>query len=203
MYRKFGKRLFDILASICGLIVLSPVMLVVAVIVRIKLGAPVIFSQERPGLHERVFKIYKFRTMTYNVDENNELLPDEKRLTQLGKALRASSLDELPELWNILKGDMSVVGPRPLLVQYLPLYNEEQSRRHSVRPGLTGYAQVNGRNAITWQEKFTLDCWYIDNARFLVDVKIVISTVIKVFTRSGISSEASATMELFTGNGNE
>lgn len=203
MYLKYFKRLFDIAGSSIGLVILSPVLLVVAVVVRIKLGAPVIFSQERPGLHGRVFKIYKFRTMTYNKDDNGVLLPDEKRLTPLGKALRSASLDELPELWNILKGDMSIVGPRPLLVRYLPLYSEEQARRHDVRPGLTGYAQVNGRNAITWQEKFTLDCWYVDNASFWADAKIVCVTAARVFTRSGISSGTSETMEAFTGNGNE
>ena len=203
MYRRFGKRLFDIIAGFCGLLVLSPVILILAVLVKTKLGSPVIFSQNRPGLHGKIFKLYKFRSMTDKRGENGELLPDEKRLTAFGKLLRATSLDELPELWNILKGDMSVVGPRPLLIQYLPLYSEEQMRRHNVRPGLTGYAQVNGRNAITWQDKFKLDCRYVDNISFWLDIKIIFITVARVFKRSGISSSTSATMEYFEGNENE
>ncbi|MCL2392561.1 MAG: sugar transferase [Oscillospiraceae bacterium] len=200
MYRKFGKRLFDIVFSIIGLVLLSPVLFVVAILVRIKLGAPALFRQERPGLSGKLFRLCKFRTMSDKKDENGKLLPDSKRLTSFGKMLRATSLDELPELWNILKGDMSLVGPRPLLVQYLPLYSAEQMRRHNVRPGLTGHAQISGRNAISWQEKFILDCWYVDNFSFHLDVKIIISTLIKVLDRSGISSETSETMEVFTGN---
>ena len=161
MYRKFFKRFFDVLLSGCALILLSPVLLIVAVLVRTKLGSPVIFCQERPGKNEKIFKMYKFRSMTDARDENGVLLPDEVRLTRLGRILRSTSLDELPELWNILRGDMSIVGPRPLLVKYLPLYNEEQRHRHDVRPGLTGLAQVNGRNAITWEDRFIYDVRYV------------------------------------------
>jgi sugar O-acyltransferase (sialic acid O-acetyltransferase NeuD family) len=200
VYRRFGKRALDILLSFIGLTVLSPVFLVLAVLVRIKLGKPVIFKQDRPGLKSRIFRLYKFCTMTDKRNGEGELLPDAQRLTSFGKALRATSLDELPELWNILKGDMSLVGPRPLLVSYLPLYSDEQARRHNVRPGLTGHAQVNGRNAISWQERFKLDCWYVDNAGFGLDMKIMLKTFAKVFKRSGITAEASATMEAFTGN---
>lgn len=203
MYRRFGKRFFDIAGSFCGLVIFSPLLLVLALLIRINLGSPVLFSQERPGLNGKIFKLYKFRSMTGKTDENGNLLPDAERLTHFGKMLRASSLDELPELWNILKGDMSIVGPRPLLVQYLPLYNNEQKRRHNVRPGLTGYAQVNGRNAITWREKFELDCLYVDNMSFPLDIKIIILTVVSVIKRDGISSKTSATMEAFTGNGEE
>jgi len=200
MYRKYGKRLFDIIASLCGLVVLFPVLLVVAVLVRMKLGSPVLFSQERPGLRGKIFRMYKFRTMSDKRDKHGNLLPDAERLPPFGKTLRATSLDELPELWNILRGDMSVVGPRPLLVQYLLLYNQEQKRRHNVRPGLTGHAQINGRNAINWEQKFTLDCWYVDNISFLVDMKIIFITAAKVLRRKGISSGASVTMEPFTGS---
>ena len=200
MYRRFGKRLFDIVASLCWLVILLPIFLVLTVLVRVKLGTPVLFCQERPGRHEKIFKLYKFRTMTDEKDENGELLPDHMRLTAFGRMLRATSLDELPELWNILKGDMSMVGPRPLLVQYLPLYDAKQRRRHEVRPGLTGYAQINGRNAISWQEKFIYDCWYVDHLSFWVDIKIIFATAAKVFSRSGISSDTSQTMEPFTGN---
>ena len=199
MYQKFFKRFLDILLSACALLVLWPVLLVTALLVRFKLGSPVIFCQERPGKDERVFKMYKFRSMTDQRDENGELLPDEVRLTKFGKALRSTSLDELPELWNIFKGDMSIVGPRPLLVKYLPLYNEEQRHRHDVRPGLTGLAQVNGRNAITWEEKFSLDVQYVSNVTFFNDVKIVFATAGKVFKRDGIHSDTSATMEEFHG----
>ena len=198
-YEKYIKRLLDILLSGCGLILLSPVLLVTAVLVRCKLGSPVIFCQERPGKDEKIFKLYKFRSMTDARDENGKLLPDEVRLTKFGKLLRSTSLDELPELWNIFKGDMSVVGPRPLLVRYLPLYNEEQKHRHDVRPGLTGWAQVNGRNAISWEEKFRLDVWYVQHLSFCLDVKTVFLTVKKVFCREGISSETAATMEEFKG----
>jgi len=200
MYRKFGKRLFDIVLSVFGLVVLSPVFLVVAVFVRVKLGSPVVFCQERPGYCGRIFRIFKFRTMSDKRDESGVLLSDEERLTSFGLSLRSASLDELPELWNILRGDMSVVGPRPLMVQYLPLYNEEQRRRHDIRPGLTGYAQINGRNAISWDEKFKYDCWYVDNLSFWHDIKILFATLAKVFSRAGINSDTSQTMESFMGN---
>ena len=199
MYRHFFKRFFDIVLSGLALVVLSPVLVVVAILVRTKLGSPVIFCQERPGKNEKIFKLYKFRSMTDARDENGDLLPDEIRLTKFGKLLRSTSLDELPELWNILKGDMSIVGPRPLLVKYLPLYNEEQRHRHDVRPGLTGLAQVSGRNAITWEEKFALDIQYISHITCSNDVKIIFATVGKVFRRDGIHSEAAATMEEFRG----
>lgn len=200
MYQRFWKRFFDLLFSALALIVFSPLLLALAVLVRVKLGKPVIFSQQRPGKNERVFKLYKFRTMTDARDENGSLLPDERRLTLFGKKLRGTSLDELPELWNILKGDMSIVGPRPLLVKYLPRYNERQRRRHEVRPGLTGLAQVNGRNAISWEEKFEYDVEYVDHVTFWGDVKILFKTVAAVFKRDGISSETSATMEEFMGS---
>lgn len=200
MYRKFGKRLFDIVCSLCGLVVLSPMLLILALIMKINLGSPVIFNQERPGHKGKIFKLFKFRSMTNKKDENGNLLSDNERLTFLGKILRTTSMDELPELWNILKGDMSMVGPRPLLVQYLTLYSTEQMHRHDVKPGLTGYAQVNGRNSITWDEKFKLDCWYVDNLSFWLDIKIIFTTFVKVFKRKGINSGASSTMEFFTGN---
>ena len=199
MYKKFVKRLLDIVLSGTALIILSPVLLIVAILVRIKLGSPVIFHQKRPGKDGKIFTMCKFRTMTDEKDGNGNLLPDEVRLTKFGKLLRSTSLDELPELWNIFKGDMSIVGPRPLLVQYLPLYNEEQKHRHDVRPGLTGLAQVNGRNAITWEKKFEYDVEYVRNVNFMMDVKILIGTVMAVLKRDGISSETSATMEVFTG----
>ena len=198
-YEKYMKRALDILLSGLALIVLSPVLLVTAILVRIKLGSPVIFHQDRPGKDGEIFRLYKFRSMTDEKDENGKLLPDEVRLTKFGRVLRATSLDELPELWNILRGDMSIVGPRPLLVKYLPLYNEEQKHRHDVLPGLTGWAQVNGRNAISWEEKFEYDVWYVQNISFAVDVKAVFLTVKKVFCREGISAEDSAPMEAFKG----
>ena len=198
-YEKYIKRLLDFTLSFLALIVLSPVLLVTAVLVRIKLGSPIIFHQERPGKSEKIFRLYKFRSMTDECDENGNLLPDDERLTRFGRTLRSTSLDELPELWNILRGDMSIVGPRPLLVKYLPLYNEEQRHRHDVRPGLTGWAQANGRNAISWEEKFKLDVWYVQHISFLVDVKVIFMTVKKVFCRDGISSETSVTMEEFSG----
>ena len=200
MYKRFGKRLLDIVFCVCGLLILSPVLLILFILVRIRLGSPVIFSQERPGRGCQLFRLFKFRSMTDAKDESGNLLPDSERLTSFGKSLRAASLDELPELWNIIKGDMSLVGPRPLLVRYLPLYSAEQMRRHDVRPGLTGHAQVNGRNAISWQEKFVLDCWYVDNVSFWLDLKIIFATFLKVVSRSGISSESSDTMEPFLGN---
>lgn len=203
IYARYIKRLLDILLSGCALIVLSPVLLIVAVLVRTKLGSPVIFCQERPGKDEKIFKMYKFRSMTDERDENGKLLPDELRLTKFGRALRSTSLDELPELWNIFKGDMSIVGPRPLLVRYLPLYNEEQHHRHDVIPGLTGWAQVNGRNALSWEEKFRLDVWYSEHVSFLLDVKVILLTVKCVLHHEGISSKGSDTIEDFEGTPEE
>ena len=199
IYRKFVKTFFDIVLSIAAITLLSPVLIVLAILVRVKLGSPVLFRQQRPGYHGKIFGLMKFRSMTDERDENGELLPDEVRLTSFGKKLRSTSLDELPEFFNILKGDMSFVGPRPLLVQYLPLYNEEQAHRHDVLPGLTGWAQVNGRNAISWEKKFEYDVWYTRNVSFLLDLKIVFMTVAAVVKRDGISSETHATMEFFTG----
>lgn len=203
MYQRFFKRFFDVILSLCALVVLSPVLLVTAVLVRVKLGSPVIFHQDRPGKNENIFRLYKFRSMTDQRDEEGNLLPDEVRLTKFGRVLRSTSLDELPELWNILKGDMSIVGPRPLLPKYLPRYSEEQRRRHEVRPGLTGLAQVNGRNAISWEERFAYDVEYVERVSFLVDVKILFLTVAVVFRRSGIHSETSSTQEEFMGTGKE
>lgn len=194
------KRLFDITASAAGLIVLSPVMLVLAYLIRKNLGSPVFFTQERPGKGGKPFKMIKFRSMRDAVDANGNPLPDGERLTPFGRKLRATSLDELPELWNVLKGDMSLVGPRPLLMHYLPLYNEFQYRRHEMKPGITGWAQVNGRNAISWDDKFAYDVWYIDNQSFWLDIKILFLTIKKVFVREGISAEGEATMPYFTGN---
>lgn len=203
MYRKYIKRLLDFILSLFAIIILSPVLLILALLVRIKLGAPVIFKQKRPGLNEKIFTLYKFRTMTDAKDEHGNLLPDEIRLTKFGKLLRSTSLDELPELFNILKGDMSIVGPRPLLVRYLPLYNEHQKHRHDVRPGFTGWAQCNGRNAISWEEKFDLDVYYTKHISLLLDIKIILKTVKVVLFREGISSETSVTMEEFRGSSNE
>ena len=203
LYRRYFKRPIDYIFSLIAIIILSPVMLIVALLVRVKLGSPIIFKQKRPGLNEKIFTLYKFRTMTDERDENGELLPDSIRLTKFGRFLRSTSLDELPELFNILKGDMSIVGPRPLLVQYLPLYSEHQKRRHEVRPGLTGLAQVNGRNAISWEERFNLDVKYVDNISFILDWKIIILTLKKVFLREGIYSDSTTTMEPFKGNEKE
>lgn len=200
MYRLFIKRLLDILLSLNAIIILSPIYLIIAIMVKIKLGSPIIFCQERPGKDEKIFKMYKFRSMTSETDKDGNLLPDEVRLTSFGKKLRSTSLDELPELFNILKGDMSIVGPRPLLVRYLPLYNEEQRKRHSVRPGLTGLAQVSGRNAISWEDKFKKDVEYTRNLTFIFDCKIIIKTVFSVVKKEGISSDTSETMEEFKGN---
>ena len=200
-YEKYIKRLQDFLCALLACIVLSPVMLVIAILVKTKIGSPVLFAQERPGLHGEIFKLYKFRTMTDERDVNGELLPDEQRLTPFGKLLRSTSLDELPEIFLILSGRLSICGPRPLLVKYLPLYNEHQARRHEVRPGFTGLAQVNGRNAISWEEKFDLDVEYVDHITFLGDWKIIFKTVWTVLRREGISSESSATMEEFMGTG--
>lgn len=199
-YEKYIKRPQDFCCALAAIIVLSPIMAVTAVLVRVKLGSPVIFKQERPGLHGKIFTLYKFRTMTDEKDKNGKLLPDEVRLTKFGKMLRSTSLDELPELINMLKGDMAVVGPRPLLVKYLPLYNEYQARRHEVRPGFTGYAQVNGRNAITWEDKFEKDVFYVDHITFLGDWKIIFQTLKTVIRREGISSGSSVTMEEFKGS---
>lgn len=193
------KRTFDITISILMLVFLSPLIAAIALMVWIKMGRPIFFSQMRPGLNGKPFTMIKFRTMTNDKDMQNNPLDDSKRLTRLGKFLRATSLDELPELWNVLKGDMSLVGPRPLLMEYLPLYNEQQMRRHEVRPGITGWAQVNGRNAISWDEKFELDIWYVDNRSVLLDLKIILLTIIRVFSRKGISAEGEATMPRFRG----
>lgn len=199
MYRKYIKRLLDIIISLCGIIVLSPIYLILGILVKRKLGSPVIFKQERPGRNEKIFHLYKFRSMTDEKDTEGNLLPDEVRLTSFGKKLRSTSLDELPELFNILKGDMSLIGPRPLLVRYLPRYNEFQRHRHDVRPGLTGLAQVNGRNAITWEKKFEYDVEYVNKLSFALDARIFMDTVRAVLKREGISSETSATMEEFMG----
>lgn len=196
---KLVKRFFDIISSLLALIVLFVPMLVLAIIGTLVMKGNPFFTQQRPGKNEKIFKLIKFRTMTNEKDENGNLLPDEDRLTKYGLFLRNTSLDELPELINILKGDMSVIGPRPLLVQYIPLYNEHQHRRHEVRPGLSGWAQVNGRNTVTWEDKFDMDVYYVDNYSLLLDIKILFMTVLNVLKREGISSETSATMEAFTG----
>lgn len=203
MYKHFFKRLIDFILSLIALIILSPILLILAILVRIKLGSPIIFKQKRPGLNEKIFTLYKFRTMTDAKDEHGNLLPDEIRLTKFGKLLRSTSLDELPELFNILKGDMAIVGPRPLLVRYLPLYNDHQKHRHDVRPGFTGWAQCNGRNAITWEEKFDLDVYYTKHISLFLDLKIILKTVKVVLFREGISSKTSVTMEEFRGSNNE
>lgn len=186
MYRHFFKRFFDFVLSLIAIIILSPVYIIVAILVRVKLGSPVIFTQERPGKDEKIFKMYKFRSMTSETDEEGNLLPDEVRLTSFGKKLRSTSLDELPELFNILKGDMSIVGPRPLLVKYLPYYTMEERHRHDVKPGLTGLSQVSGRNFIKWEERFLMDCDYTKNVSFLLDLKIIFKTIIKVFIKENI-----------------
>lgn len=200
MYRKYFKRLFDFIYSLLALLILSPVLMITALLVRIKLGTPVIFKQKRPGLNEKIFTLYKFRTMTDQKDEQGNLLPDEIRLTKFGKMLRSTSLDELPELWNILKGDMSIVGPRPLLEKYIPLYTAEQRKRHQVRPGLTGLSQVNGRNELSWSKKFLLDIEYTNHISLWLDLKIILKTIWSVIGRKGISSETSVTMEEFIGS---
>lgn len=193
------KRLFDLTSTLFGLLLIWPLVLILAFLVRIKLGVPILFRQQRPGTHGQPFMMFKFRTMTDDRDTTGNLLPDADRLTSFGKFLRSSSLDELPELINVLKGDMSLVGPRPLLMEYLPLYSPEQNRRHEVRPGITGWAQVNGRNAISWEEKFRLDVWYVDNQSLWLDIRILWMTVEKVFKRDGISQDGEATMSKFTG----
>ena len=196
------KRLLDIIIASIALILLSPLYFYVAHKVKKNLGSPVLFRQVRPGLHGKPFEMIKFRTMKDALDEQGNPLPDSERLTPFGKMLRSTSLDEMPELWNVIKGDMSVVGPRPLLIEYLPLYNKEQAKRHDVRPGMTGYAQVNGRNAISWEEKFALDVWYVENQSFWLDVKILFLTVKKVLVKDGISASGEATMTKFTGSKN-
>ncbi|BAV11787.1 sugar transferase [Moraxella osloensis] len=193
------KRAFDIAASTSALVVLSPVLAITAYKVKKELGSPVLFRQTRPGLHGKPFEMIKFRTMKDATDKEGNALPDSERLTEFGKKLRASSLDELPELWNVLKGDMSLVGPRPLLMEYLPLYNAEQAKRHNVRPGVTGYAQVNGRNSLSWEDKFKLDTWYVEHQSFLLDMKILLKTVKKVLIKDGINEAGEATMSKFMG----
>jgi lipopolysaccharide/colanic/teichoic acid biosynthesis glycosyltransferase len=199
-YIRFLKRPMDLILALLALIVLSPILLLIAVLVRTKLGTPILFKQKRPGMNGKIFTMYKFRTMTDERDKGGKLLPDEDRLTRFGGILRSTSLDELPGLLNIIKGDMSIIGPRPLLVEYLSLYNSHQKRRHEVRPGLSGLAQVSGRNAISWDERFDLDVEYVDNVSFIGDWKIIFLTIEKVFIREGINSETSATMEPFKGN---
>lgn len=199
IYLRYIKRPMDFILSLVALIVLSPVLLVVSILVMVKLGSPVLFKQQRPGLNEKIFTMYKFRTMTDEKDENGKLLPDSERLTKFGKFLRSTSLDELPELLNILKGDMSIVGPRPLLIKYLPLYDDEQRQRHNVRPGLTGLAMAKGRNALTWEDKFAYDTHYANNISFPLDVKIIFWTLTIVFKREGISEAGYATVSEFKG----
>jgi len=194
------KRVFDFFVSLGGLVLLTPVLLVLYVAIRLNMGAPVLFRQQRPGLNSIPFMMTKFRSMRDAMDKNGNPLPDEERLTALGKFIRKTSLDELPGLWNVLIGDMSLVGPRPLLMEYLPLYSKEQARRHDVRPGITGWAQVNGRNAISWEDKFKFDVWYVDNRSLLIDFKILFMTAKKVFVREGISAEGEATMSKFGGS---
>ncbi|MBM9538612.1 sugar transferase [Desulfobulbus alkaliphilus] len=199
-YKRFGKRLVDLGLALAALTLLWPLLLSLAVLVRLKLGAPVLFRQTRPGLHGKPFSILKFRTMSDARDVRGNLLPDGERLTRFGRFLRSTSLDELPELFNVLRGDMSMVGPRPLLMAYLPLYTPEQARRHEVRPGITGWAQVNGRNALSWEEKFAMDVWYVDHRSWWLDVKILLLTVRRVLTRDGISAAGEATMPRFIGS---
>jgi sugar transferase EpsL len=194
------KRILDLIASFSALLLLSPLILILALAIRIVLGGPILFRQLRPGINGEPFEMVKFRTMTNSTDEKGELLPDSDRLPRFGRILRATSLDELPELWNVLKGDMSLVGPRPLLMEYLDLYSSEQSRRHEVRPGITGWAQVNGRNALTWEDKFALDVWYVDNRSMWLDIKILFMTVAKVFTGDGVSHQGHVTMDKFRGS---
>jgi lipopolysaccharide/colanic/teichoic acid biosynthesis glycosyltransferase len=193
------KRSLDILISLVGIIGLLPLVFIISILVYFKLGAPVFFVQERPGLNEKIFKMIKFRSMRNSIDKNGDLLSDSERLTRFGRRLRSTSLDELPELINVLKGDMSIVGPRPLLVDYLPLYNKEQRKRHNVRPGITGWAQINGRNAISWSKKFELDEWYVENQSLILDIKIIFMTIEKVLNKSGVNQDDNVTMERFTG----
>lgn len=201
MYSHFLKRILDFLIVFCVLVTIWPILLLLIIWLHFaNKGAGVFFTQERPGKNSKIFKVIKFKTMTDECDANGDLLPDEQRLTKVGKFIRSTSVDELPQLINVLRGDMALIGPRPLLPQYLPLYNKEQARRHEVRPGITGWAQVNGRNAISWAKKFELDVWYVDHCSFILDLRIIVLTIKKVFVREGISSETSATMEYFTGN---
>ncbi|MEI3461960.1 MAG: sugar transferase [Bacteroides eggerthii] len=201
MYSHFLKRILDFLIVFCVLVTIWPILLLLIIWLHFaNKGAGVFFTQERPGKNSKIFKVIKFKTMTDECDANGDLLPDEQRLTKVGKFIRSTSVDELPQLINVLRGDMALIGPRPLLPQYLPLYNKEQARRHEVRPGITGWAQVNGRNAISWTKKFELDVWYVDHCSFILDLRIIVLTIKKVFVREGISSETSATMEYFTGN---
>lgn len=200
-YRRYGKRLFDLVAAMAALIVLSPLLLAIAALVKLMHGSPVLFTQERAGRHDRIFRIYKFRTMTDERDQRGELLPDEQRLTRFGQLLRSTSLDELPELINIIRGELSVVGPRPLFVKYLPLYNDEQRRRHEVKPGLTGFAAVSGRNALGWQRRFKYDVYYVDHYNFFLDLRIIIDTLKKVMQREGINEAGHVTTSHFQGNG--
>ena len=201
MYSHFLKRILDFLFVFCVLVTIWPILLLLIIWLHFaNKGAGVFFTQERPGKNGKIFKVIKFKTMTDECDANGDLLPDEQRLTKVGKFIRSTSVDELPQLINVLRGDMALIGPRPLLPQYLPLYNKEQARRHEVRPGITGWAQVNGRNAISWTKKFELDVWYVDHCSFILDLRIIVLTLKKVFVREGISSETSATMEYFTGN---
>ena len=200
MIREIEKRTLDLILVISGLLILLPFLICIAVAIRFKLGVPVFFRQDRTGINGKPFKLYKFRTMTHSRDNEGNLLPDEKRLTSFGRFLRATSLDELPEFFNVLKGDMSIVGPRPLLPEYIPLYTKEQNRRHEVKPGITGWAQVNGRNAISWEEKFKLDVWYVDHQSFWLDMKILFLTMVKVFKREGIDQSEQITMKKFNGD---
>jgi lipopolysaccharide/colanic/teichoic acid biosynthesis glycosyltransferase len=200
IYEKYFKRLFDFSVSLIAFTLLFPLLFIVAILIRLKLGSPIIFKQDRPGLNEQIFTLYKFRTMTDKKDDQGVLLPDSERLTKFGKFLRSTSIDELPGLINIIKGDMSIVGPRPLLVEYLGLYNSEQRKRHEVRPGLSGYAQINGRNALSWEDKFKLDVVYVNNVTFKHDIGIILKTILKVIKREGISSSNSVTMEKFKGS---
>ena len=197
-YRRWGKRALDLFGALLGLVFTAPLVALVSLLVRITMGPPVFFRQRRPGLHGKPFTLYKFRTMTDARDPQGNLLPDEQRLTPLGRFLRSTSLDELPELWNVLQGDMSLVGPRPLLMEYLPLYTPEQFRRHEVRPGITGWAQIHGRNALSWEERFALDVWYVEHVSLMLDLKILFLTLWKVLTREGISHPGSETMPRFT-----
>ena len=196
-YSGYMKSIFDLSIAVPSVIILSPLLVLIGILVRLKIGSSVIFRQVRPGLHGKPFTIYKFRTMTDKRDEDGNPLPDGERLTRLGRFLRKTSLDELPELFNVIKGDMSIVGPRPLLMQYMDRYTSEQARRHEVKPGITGWAQVNGRNAISWEDKFKLDLWYVDNQSFWLDCRIILMTIVKVFKREGISADGEATMEEF------
>ena len=201
MYSHFLKRILDFLIVFCVLVTIWPILLLLIIWLHFaNKGAGVFFTQERPGKNGKIFKVIKFKTMTDECDANGDLLPDEQRLTKVGKFIRSTSVDELPQLINVLRGDMALIGPRPLLPQYLPLYNKEQARRHEVRPGITGWAQINGRNNLSWTKKFELDVWYVDHCSFILDLRIIVLTIKKVFVREGISSETSATMEYFTGN---